>query len=482
MLNFLKVFALSIFFLIGTVYANPDKIQNIEKVRKSIVTINSRVPVSAYQNPGSWSGTGFIVDGKNGLLVTNNHVVGRASIGTYFITFHNGQQAEAKVVYYDIYADFAIMKVEPKELPSDFEVIEFTDEKPRLGSKIFIVGNTEGQGFSFHDGYLSDLFEISGEMPQGSYVINMNTTGGASGSPILNENNQAIGVLYGGGKTHSLALKGAYVQHVLKELNSGSQYPSRKHIGIIAKLTSLDKAVKHRNFPKNEMDKYLKDYPDARNRAIMVRNTLPGGTAENEIKPGDIIWEVDGKQIGADLCLFDLILSQSKSDKLKLTIFRDGKKIVKEITLYDLSKNKISRMLDFAGGLFFEVDDFVAAKTGISIGSVALFNVQTGSSFSSIPEMFVQDYKSLYRIQVKALNGEAINSLDDLILSINKAIKQKYINIEYLNFQPYMENFGMGYISAQESLMQDITFDSIDNKPRVLKFDNTKSEWISEEM
>ena len=315
MLNFLKVFALSMLFLTGTVHANPEKIQNIEKVRKSIVTINSRVPVSAYQNPGSWSGTGFIVDGQNGLLVTNNHVVGRASIGTYFITFHNGQQAEAKVLYYDIYADFAIMKIDPKELPSDFEIVEFTDNKPKLGSKIFIVGNTEGQGFSFHDGYLSDLFEISGEMPQGSYVINMNTTGGASGSPILNENNEAIGVLYGGGKTHSLALKGAYVKHVLKELNSGNQYPSRKHIGIITKLTSLDKAVKHRNFPRAEMDKYLKDYPDARNRAIMVRNTLLGGTAENEIKPGDIIWEVDGNQIGADLCLFDLILSQSKSDK-----------------------------------------------------------------------------------------------------------------------------------------------------------------------
>ena len=44
-------------------------------------------------------------------------------------------------------------------------------------------------------------------MPQGSYVINMNSTGGASGSPVLNNDNKAVGVLYGGGKTHSLALK-----------------------------------------------------------------------------------------------------------------------------------------------------------------------------------------------------------------------------------------------------------------------------------
>jgi S1-C subfamily serine protease len=216
MLKFLKVLAITLYCLTATVYADDAKIKEIEKIRKSIVTINSRVPVSAYQNTGSWSGTGFIVDGKKGFLVTNSHVVGRVSVGTYFITFHNGQQAEAKVVYYDQYADFAVMQINPEEFPAEFEIVEFTNEIPTLGSDVFIVGNTEGQGFSFHNGYLSDLYEINGEMPQGSYVINTNSTGGASGSPVLNVENKAIGVLYGGGKTHALALKGEYVTHVLK--------------------------------------------------------------------------------------------------------------------------------------------------------------------------------------------------------------------------------------------------------------------------
>ncbi len=38
------------------------KIKDIEKIKKAIVTINSRVSVSAYQNTGSWSRTGFIAD------------------------------------------------------------------------------------------------------------------------------------------------------------------------------------------------------------------------------------------------------------------------------------------------------------------------------------------------------------------------------------------------------------------------------------
>lgn len=481
MLKFLKVFAITLCCLTTTVYADDTKIKEIEKIRKAIVTINSRVPVSAYQNTGSWSGTGFIVDGKKGFLVTNSHVVGRVSVGTYFITFHNGQQAEAKVVYYDQYADFAVMQINPKEFPAEFEVVEFTNEIPTLGSDVFIVGNTEGQGFSFHNGYLSDLYEINGEMPQGSYVINMNSTGGASGSPVLNLENKAIGVLYGGGKTHALALKGEYVTHVLKELQVDKARLSRKHIGVITELYSLDKAVKHRNFSQEEMSNYIKELPGARNRAVIVRKVLPGGTAEGKILPGDILWQVEGKQIGADLCLLDLAMSNSNSNKIKLTIIRNGKKLEQEVKLYDLETNKISKMLDFAGGLFFEADDFVAAKSGIPIGRVALANVQTGSSFSSIPEMFVQDYKSVYRIQIKSINGIKINSLADLTAATNKAIKQKYVNLEYMNFQPYFPTFGADrFISAQEELMQDITFDSIESKPRVLKYDPKVSEWISE--
>ena len=199
----LKIIKIFLIFLVSTSVVTKAsgtvKVKDIEKIKKAIVTINSRVSVSAYQNTGSWSGTGFIADLEKGFIVTNNHVVGRAAVGTYFITFHNGQQAEAKVAYYDHYADFAILKINPQELPEQVEKIEFSNKEPSLGDEVFIVGNTEDQGFSFHSGYLSDLFDINGQMPQGSYVINMNTTGGASGSPVINSESKAIGILYGGG-------------------------------------------------------------------------------------------------------------------------------------------------------------------------------------------------------------------------------------------------------------------------------------------
>lgn len=482
-LNFLKIFLLVGVFLAPhnqLAIAEKGKPKDITTIKKAIVTIQTRVSVSAYTETGSWDGTGFIVDKTNGYIMTNTHVVGRGAVGTYFLTFHNGQQTEAKAVYYDAYADFAILKVNPASFPSEIEEIKFADKEPKVGDEVFIVGNTEAQGFSFHTGYLSDLFDINGEMPQGSYIINMNTTGGASGSPIINSDSKAIGILFGGGKTHAIALKKAYLEYCLASFKQ-DMLPKRQHIGILTNLYSLDKAVKHRSFPKNIMDEYIKNFPDSRNRAISVRNVLNGSTAEGIIESGDIIWAVNGKQVAADLALVDDIFNKADG-KVTLTIYRNGEKLEKEVNVYDLNANKVSKMFDFAGALFFEADDYSSAIAGVPLRSVIAANVQTGSSFSSIPEMYVQNYKSIYRIAVEELNGKKIASLNDLINASKDAIDKKYVSITYKNFQPYRPSFNGDalFISSHEKLVQDITFDTIDNKPRVIIFDATKNEWVSE--
>ena len=285
-----------------------------------------------------------------------------------------------------------------------------------------------------------------------------------------------------GGKTHALALKSSYVTDILNGLKD-NKLPQRKHIGVISALYSLDKAVKHRNFPTAEMISYIKKFPNARNRIITARSIISGSTAQGIIMPGDIIWAVNSKELGGDLTILDQAMNSAK-DTITLTIFRDGKKLDKEVKLYDLEETKIRKILDFAGAIFFEVDDYAAAKSGIPIGSVAIANVQTGSSFSSIPEMFIQNYKSVYRLVVESMNNQKIETLDELVKVTNDAIKQKFINITYKNYQPYFALFDQesGFISSQEQLMQDITFDSIDTKPRILRYDETVNEWISEEV
>lgn len=457
--------------------------KSIERVEKAIVNIETRIAVSAYLDPGSWRGTGFITDKEQGFIVTNNHVVGGASIGTYFVTFFDGRQVQAKPVYYDLWQDFAILQINPKEMPETIEQIKFSKEPAVTGQEVFVIGSPEGQEFSFHSGYVSTLYEINGMMPQSSYVVNLNSAGGASGSPLLNDKNEAIGVVYGGSKTYTLALHGEYVQSALAALKKG-KIPARKHIGILTEQYSLDKAVRHRHFPKTEMDNYIKNFSGARNKAVAVKAILPGAPAENLLKPGDIIWEVEGKSLKGNLAVLDKAMDGVNTDEINLTIFRDGKKLKIAIKLYDINKNKVELLVNFAGATFFQADDLVSSKSGIPLKALAIKNVQTGSSFSSIPVSFAQDYKNIYRLGVQSINEQNVSSLDELIGVIPGAIKQKYVSIRFKNYQPYYPSFAADstFISAQEDLISDITFDSIDTKPRILKFNPQSTEWVAEDI
>ncbi|AAU03661.1 S1C family serine protease [Rickettsia typhi] len=475
------VFIINLVLMNNIVLASSDTNTAIfEKAKKAIVTIDTRIAVSAYDDTSSWTGTGFINDKNNGYIITNTHVVGGASIGTYFVTFYNGEQTEAKLIYYDIWQDYAILKVESKDIPVSAMQIAFTSELPKLNQKVFVVGNTEAKGFSFHTGYLSDLYHIEGLMPQCTYVINLNTTGGASGSPVLNDKIEAIGVLYGGGKTHSLALHGDYVARTLESLKNNKQ-PSRKHIGIISELYSLNKAVRYHNFPKDEMYKYINKFPDSRNRVISVKAVLAGSPAQKSLKAGDIIWAVNDQELGGNLALFDREMDNFKGVTIKLTIFRDGKKLEKAVDLYDVNNNKIAKMINFGGAVFFESDDYFSNKSGIPLKALSVASVQAGSSFSSIPTFFNKDYKNVYRLQIFEMKDLALNTLDDLIKFLPAITQQKFITVRFRNYQPYYANFGYNeLIASHNDMIADITLDSIDTKPYVLKYNTMSHDWDME--
>ena len=127
---FLKITLILIVFIApSSVFAAEVPPEVLEKARKGVVTINTRVSVSAYKNTGNWTGTGFISSKKDGLIITNAHMISPASIGIYFISFFNGQEAEAKLLYYDSWQDFAILKIDPTNIPADALELAFSQDR-----------------------------------------------------------------------------------------------------------------------------------------------------------------------------------------------------------------------------------------------------------------------------------------------------------------------------------------------------------------
>ena len=96
-------------------------------------------------------GSGFIVDGKDGIIVTNNHVIDGAE--EIQINLHDGTKLKAELIGKDTKTDIALLKVySPKELKS----VKFgSSAAMRVGDWVMAIGNPFGLGGSVTLGIIS---------------------------------------------------------------------------------------------------------------------------------------------------------------------------------------------------------------------------------------------------------------------------------------------------------------------------------------
>ena len=135
-------------------------------------------------------GSGFIIK-KEGIVVTNNHVIANAED---IIVRIGDKEYKAEVLGSDPYADVAVLKI--KDSKNDFEVVEFGDsDKARVGDWVVAIGNPFGLGGTVTSGIISarnrdinltrydDFIQTDASINQGN-----------SGGPLFNLEGEVIGI------------------------------------------------------------------------------------------------------------------------------------------------------------------------------------------------------------------------------------------------------------------------------------------------
>jgi len=144
-------------------------------------------------------GSGFIVT-SDGLIATNKHVAGIDG-AKYSVITQDGKKYDAKVLSLDPISDFAILKIEAKNLPT----VEFgNSDDLDVGQRVIAIGNALGE---FQNtvtvGVLSgkersitasDAGGTSSETLDGLLQIDAAINEGNSGGPLMNIKGQVIGV------------------------------------------------------------------------------------------------------------------------------------------------------------------------------------------------------------------------------------------------------------------------------------------------
>ncbi|TDG95758.1 S1C family serine protease [Cardinium endosymbiont of Culicoides punctatus] len=463
-----------------TAFAKPSITPTVlEHAKKSVVTIQVTTSLSAYQQESKWYGTGFVIDREAGYILTNQHVIGAAVIGTYEVTFYNGIRMQANLVYYDPWLDYGFLKVDPKMIPNDVKASSFSLIDPCPDQPIFIIGNNEGNSLSLHTGTVASIYHVIGAMPQHAIRLSLNTRGGSSGSPVFNSKGQAIALNYAGSNTFAYALHPAYIRYALPFIKKGHT-PIRKHIGAFVDTYSLTDAMRYNDFPVSKQQAYLKQFPNSSSTVIQVTNTLANTPAASQLLPGDILWAINGKEIGPSLVDFDLALNRvNKGDTIQLLIFRKGQ--WKELTLqvYDLEEHKIKKMVRFGGTVFFESDDFFSHQGGEVPKTLTFAFTEPYTIFHQVKHWAGYGQRC-FRLKVLSFDGIPVKSLNDLVQRIPLLMAKKYFTMEYINTAPICTygSFFSDYQTGHNHYISNVAYDSGLAEPTLYIFDNQEMQWV----
>ncbi|GFE62687.1 DegQ family serine endoprotease [Geobacter sp. AOG2] len=287
-------------------------------------------------------GTGFIISAE-GYILTNNHVVKGAD--EVMVKLSDGREVKGEIKGSDEKLDLALVKISEKEkLP----VAELGDsDRLEVGEWVMAIGNPFGLAQTVTAGIVSAKGRVIGSGPYDDYIqTDASINPGNSGGPLFNAEGQVIGIntaIISGGQGIGFAIPINMAKDVVAQLRDKGKV-TRGYLGVRFQPLTADLA---------------KSFGLDSDKGALVANVEKDGPAEKAgLKAGDIILEYDGKPINEGNELPRYVAVTPIDKKVKLVIFRDGKK--QEVTV------AIARLKD--GGTLANTDDFTESATmGIAV-------------------------------------------------------------------------------------------------------------------
>jgi serine protease Do len=283
-----------------------------------------QMPQNRFQRPRrtQGQGSGFFIS-ADGYIVTNNHVIDKASVVD--IQTDDLKTYTAKVIGVDPRTDLALLKVDGK---NDFPWVRLAPNVPRIGDWVLAVGNPFGLGGTVTAGIVSARGRDIGAGTYDDFIqIDAAVNRGNSGGPTFNLAGEVIGVNTaivsptGGNIGIAFAIPAETVQTVVAALRQNG-IVTRGYLGVQIQPVTAEIA-ESLNLKSQE--------------GALVGEVQPGlPAAQAGIKSGDIIIDVDGTPIKSARDLQRKIAAFRPDSTVKIKVLRNGKEELIEVKLAKL--------------------------------------------------------------------------------------------------------------------------------------------------
>lgn len=366
-----------------------------------------------YSQVGTGSGVIFSSDGY---IITNNHVIKDAT--EIEVTLNNKKVYKAELIGADTTNDIALLKIKENDLP----YITFANsDAVKVGEWVLAVGNPYNLTSTVTAGIISakgrDLHGngvVTDSFLQTDAAVNPGNSGGA----LVNTRGELIGI-----NTAISSRTGSFVGYSFAVPSN----IAKKVIEDLMEFGNVQKAIL--GVQGGELNGKVAENLDIElTEGFYISSVIDdSGAAKAGLKEDDVIVNVDGVKITSFADLTGFLNTKRPDDVINVTYIRDGKEYKTNVVL---SKNEISK-----------VNSLGLELKNLNSKELKALKIDNGVKVTDITNEELLYYGVKSGFVITAINGEKVNSVDDVNSIISTKNQGEVLRIEMLNLEGEIERY-----------------------------------------
>jgi len=365
-------------------------------------------------------GSGVIINAKQGLIVTNAHVISNEKI--ILVTLKDGRRFHAKLIGKDAGFDIAILRIHANKLTS----IPFGDsDQLKVGDFVAAIGSPYGLTQTVTSGVISALNRSQPKIEGYQSFIQTDApiNPGNSGGALVNLKGQFIG------------MNTAIITPTFGSIGIGFSIPSNMVHSVVTQLLKYGKVergmlgVLAQNISPDLADALRIDTE----QGVIVTKVVPGSAAQIAgIKVKDIIKKVNNKPIHNAVQLRNMLGIMRPGTSLQVAIVRNGRPMLLSATVGNPKKILAQHEMPFIAGLslrnFDELESNGTQLKGVIVTDIS--ETSEGALAGLLPGDVITSANTEKVTSIKQLEKIANQQTKQLLLTVTRRHENLFVVLE----------------------------------------------------